>query len=248
MSIKTCTKCKEEKPATSEYFHNDKKSKKYGLNPRCKDCRNSENPVVTGEGNKTCSKCHQTFPADLDHYHYSKRQKDGLRPQCKTCRSKTKKIYRDANKERINAQSREYSSRPEVKERAKRTPEQKRVRNEQLRDRWKTDEEYRIYHLMVTGLNTMLASKTKTCRTLNYIGCSKEELVAHLNKTKPDTDEPLHIDHIIPKSLYNLTEQDLTKCWNYRNLRLITAEENLRKHDALYMDLVKIHKIQDLLP
>lgn len=248
MSIKICAKCKEEKPATSKYFYNDKKSKKYGLAARCKDCRNSENPVVTGEGNKTCSKCHQTFPADLDHYHYSKREKDGLRSQCKTCRSKAKKIYRDANKERINAQSREYSSRPEVKEKAKRTPEQKRRRNIIERKRWREDEHYRTYLNLCNGLNSMLAGKAKTCRTMQYVGCSIEELVDHLNESRPDTDEPLHIDHIIPKSLYNLTEKDLCRCWNYANLRLIPASQNLAKSDNLDMDLVRKHNIEDLLP
>lgn len=34
---KTCTKCGEEKPATTEYFHRDTDGK-YGLNARCKPC------------------------------------------------------------------------------------------------------------------------------------------------------------------------------------------------------------------
>jgi len=88
----------------------------------------------------------------------------------------------------------------------------------------------------------------KTCRTIQYVGCSIEELVDHLNKSKPDTDETLHIDHIIPKSLYSLTEEDLTKCWNHANLRLIPASENLAKSDNLDMDLVRKYSIENLLP
>jgi len=244
MQTKVCKECKKEKPANHEHFH---KSRNY-LHSICKVCRNNTNPVITGKGKKVCSDCGKTKSATLEFFHKSKREKDGLRKKCKVCRSKEKKIYRDKNKDEINAQAREYNSRPEVKEMRKRTPEQKIERNKQQRERWKTDEEYKTYHLLVTSLNSMLRGQTKTCRTLNYIGCSKKELVAHLNKTKPDTDQPLHIDHIIPKNLYNLTEQDLKKCWNYRNLRWITAEENLKKGDALNMDLVRTYKIQDLLP
>ena len=244
MATKVCKKCGKEKPKTYEYFHKDRD----GFHAKCKVCRNSVNPVITGKGEKVCSGCGKTKSATLEFFHKSKREKDGLRKKCKVCRSKEKKIYRDKNKDEINAQAREYNSRPEVKEMRKRTPEQKIERNKQQRERWKTNEEYKTYHLLVNGLNSMLSGQTKTCRTLNYIGCSKEELVAHLNKTKPDTDQPLHIDHIIPKNLYNLTEQDLKKCWNYRNLRWITAEENLKKGCALNMDLVRTYKIQDLLP
>ena len=247
MNTKQCKNCNEVKSANLEFFHKQK-SGKYGLNPRCKDCRNSEAPIVSGEGDKTCSKCLQTLPADLDHFHYSKRERDGLRSRCKSCRGKTKKIYREANKDRINAQSREYSSRPEIKERAKRTPEQKRARNIVERKRWREDEHYRTYLLMATGLNGVLAGKAKTCRTTQYIGCSVEELVTHLNKSRPDTDEPLHIDHIIPKSLYSLFESDLKKCWNYANLRLISASSNLAKSDTLDMDLVRHYGIEGLMP
>lgn len=39
---KICTKCKEEYPATLEYFHKHK-SQKSGLRPKCKKCRNEIN-------------------------------------------------------------------------------------------------------------------------------------------------------------------------------------------------------------
>lgn len=244
MLTKVCKECGKKKPKTTEYFHRDGR----WFHAKCKVCRNNDNPVITGKGEKVCSGCNETKPATLEFFHKSKREKDGLRSKCKACRSKEKKIYRDKNKDRINAQSREYASRPEVKEMRKRTPEQKQKRNQQQRERWKTDEKYRCYQLLVNGLNSMLMGQIKTCRTLEYIGCSIDELLEHLNKTKPDTDQPLHIDHIIPKNLYNLTEEGLTKCWNYRNLRWITAEENLKKSDKLDMKLIKEHKIQDLLP
>ena len=39
--MKKCSKCGEEKPATEEYFHKDKRLK-YGLHTICKQCRNQD--------------------------------------------------------------------------------------------------------------------------------------------------------------------------------------------------------------
>lgn len=59
----------------------------------------------------------------------------------------------------------------------------------------------------------------------------------------------LVIDHIIPVCLYDIyNEKDVVKCWNPRNLRIITKGENLKKSGKLYMDLVEQEEITDLLP
>ena len=72
----------------------------------------------------------------------------------------------------------------------------------------------------------------------------------HLNSTKkPDWGDDLHIDHIIPCASFDHTnEEEVKKCWNWRNLRYLPAEENKSKQDKLDMDLVKSYGIEDLLP
>jgi hypothetical protein len=58
-----------------------------------------------------------------------------------------------------------------------------------------------------------------------------------------------HIDHIIPCCLYDFEdEEEIKKCWQPENLRIIPAEENLSKSGKLDMDLVIEHNIQHLLP
>ena len=71
----------------------------------------------------------------------------------------------------------------------------------------------------------------------------------HLNSTKkPEWGDNLHKDHIIPQSLFDHTnEEEVKKCWNWRNLRYLPAEENMSKGDTLDMDLVKSYGIEDLL-
>lgn len=34
---------------------------------------------------KKCNKCHQTWPAEADFFYRCKRNKDGLRNECKVC-------------------------------------------------------------------------------------------------------------------------------------------------------------------
>lgn len=46
----------------------------------------------------------------------------------------------------------------------------------------------------------------------------------------------IHIDHIIPKSVFNFSDPkhaDFKKCWSLKNLRPMWAAENLQKHNKL---------------
>lgn len=106
--------------------------------------------------------------------------------------------------------------------------------------------------------------------THELLGCTGEEFVKHLNSgeytledynTNNNTQIYFHIDHIIPKKHYEPylqfdingkpTEETLVllkKCWNYKNLRICPAEENMIKGDTLHMDLVDKYNIHHLLP
>jgi len=102
----------------------------------------------------------------------------------------------------------------------------------------------------------------KTSRTHEYVGCSYKELIEHLNKDKYNMDNLMdntpsntlfHLDHIIPtsyfmKKLSDKTEKEIKSKWyNYRNLRVLPATENMIKSDKLDMDLIREYGIEDLL-
>ena len=116
----------------------------------------------------------------------------------------------------------------------------------------KNDEQYRIRRSLSHGLFRALKNigKRKNASILTYIGCSIEFMKEHLNSTKkPNWGDDLHIDHIIPSSLFDHTDEEkIKKCWNWRNLRYLPAKENLSKSDKLDMGLVKSYGIEDLLP
>jgi hypothetical protein len=92
------------------------------------------------------------------------------------------------------------------------------------------------------------------------LGYDVEILKNHLEKTLPKnvnweiylkSNNEFHIDHIIPIAAYKFesyNDDDFKKCWNYRNLRIISKNENLTKLATIKMELIKKYNIEDLLP
>jgi hypothetical protein len=79
----------------------------------------------------------------------------------------------------------------------------------------------------------------KTESTSNLIGCTKTQLLQHLQQQYKHgmTDKNYgswHIDHIIPCSSFDLTNiEERQKCFHYTNLQPLWAAENLAKGDKI---------------
>lgn len=106
--LKRCTKCDQEFPATTEYFHKDK-SKPDGLVLRCKSCVSSrgkhlrdtreERMAQRNAPVKTCTICGKEFPATLEYFYADNRYDPAvLRSACKPCANKQSKDTRDQDK------------------------------------------------------------------------------------------------------------------------------------------------------
>ena len=75
------------------------------------------------------------------------------------------------------------------------------------------------------------------------VGFTKYDLIKRLDDTMPDgytwqdfLDGKLHVDHIIPVSVFNFKtpeDIDFKKCWSLENLQLLPAEENIRKYNKI---------------
>ena len=138
-----------------------------------------------------------------------------------------KKLYKLNNKEYIRIKSKEYSQRPEIKNRTR-----ERVRYRLKNDpifRLKSSVRTRIYFYIKMGL------AKKTLPTNVLIGCSWEFLKIHLEKRFKqnmnwDNYGKWHIDHYRPMASFNLFKQkELLKCCNFSNLQPLWASENLSK-------------------
>lgn len=96
--MKTCTKCKIEKPKT-EYYK--ALLGKGGLSARCKGCIGESNRTChkvyhpTKKCMRVCTKC--KIEKQESEFHKRSRGKNGLNPECKSCR----KIYADTRNSTI---------------------------------------------------------------------------------------------------------------------------------------------------
>jgi len=225
---KSCGMCKETKPVT-EFFKN--KATSDGLGGKCKNCtskcKNLRNSTVDPNlKEKTCTKCKNT--KSVTEFNKNKRNIDGFQYTCRVC---NQSYYND------------------------RDPEHRDEINKRRAERYKEDEEYRLRFCLSSSLLRVLkganGSKRGSILSSDYLNCTQKELCKHLQSTKDPkwTDEDLHVDHIIPVSLFNHTDEiEIKKCWNLRNLRYLPAAENISKSNNLNMKLIKEYGIEDLLP
>lgn len=100
---------------------------------------------------------------------------------------------------------------------------------------------------MRTSIITVLKRQKarKNSSTMKLIGCDLEYLKTHLQETamlnsykdfniNNYSGKEYHIDHIIPCSKWNLKCSYHQKlCFNYTNLQILTAKENLEKGDRI---------------
>jgi len=119
---KTCKKCGQSFPATSEYFR-VKKSLKSGLQNTCRSCgrvldairrrKNGipEKEVIRKDGLKRCPQCKSWLPATPEYFHSDRRNQDGLASICKPCNIQHVCEYQKTHKDKVNAKNREYCKR-----------------------------------------------------------------------------------------------------------------------------------------
>lgn len=144
--IKQCTKCKEWKPATPEYFH---RRGKFRLASSCKECcnaygrRNTPPKFQIKLDHKLCPRCEEIKPATTEYFARHKLKSDGFNANCKECNRRYKvknrkkvaewtRRYYQTNKERIDQATRDYRQKTKDQRRGMRRAE---VRRRQARKR-----------------------------------------------------------------------------------------------------------------
>lgn len=107
------------------------------------------------------------------------------------------------------------------------------------RQRYATCPNVRAKNLLRNRLRKVIGQKYATKRTLEIIGCSVEQLIAHIeSQWEPgmswDNHGPRgwHVDHIIPCNAFQLDDQEqAAKCFHYTNMRPLWWRDNLDKRN-----------------
>ena len=216
--FRTCSSCKEEKPATNAFYHKDKR-KSLGITYECKDCRTEGKINKVIEGKKKCALCNEIKPVTEFH-----KTKKSYKSKCKNCRAAEAKEHRKQH--------------PVTKEK------RGRIRDYARRKR-KEDPSFRIRQNLSRRINYFIKKKKDSQFTMNLLGCLMIEYRDYLelkfepgmswdNYGNPNGDhtECWHIDHIKPCSSFDLTDEEQQKeCFHYTNTQPLWAKDNLIKQN-----------------
>jgi hypothetical protein len=133
----------------------------------------------------------------------------GLKYRCKDCENNKRKNIRKNDIEKYRQQMREHA----------------RKRRLNIKNRIRLNLGTRLY----------LAVNKKHGNTMELTGCSKDELMKHLESKFThgmnwDNYGEWHIDHIKPCASFDLTQPgEQQKCFHWSNLQPLWAIENMKK-------------------
>ena len=107
----------------------------------------------------------------------------------------------------------------------------------------RTDLKFNLNEKISKRIRESLRDNKKRQHWETLVGYVLNDLIYRLKKTMPNgynwndvLDGKLHIDHIIPRSVFNFNKPehaDFKRCWALDNLRLLPAMENLKKGNKL---------------
>jgi len=206
---------------------------------------------------KLCCRC--KTPKDISEFQKDKIRKDGLKPDCRLCRSKQcaqyraahidkernrHKLYRDAHKDYIKVQSKGYRKRAASKIKltvakyfARNSDKIRAQRAKHKKERMAVDLNFRIASMLRCRVRAAISNGPKMGSAVRDLGCSIGNFKEHLEKQfKPGMSwdnwsaDGWHIDHIIPLSKFNLSDRsEFLKATNYTNMQPLWATDNLKK-------------------
>ena len=204
---------------------------------------------------KRCTKC--KVEKEYSDFGKDKRAKDGLTHQCKDCRNKHHRLYRQTengqqkikeyelkNKDKISKQRRERYANNREHELAvnRKWAEQNKDRIRETNRKYQQHQRdnninYKLRCNLKGRIYDAVKNNTKSKRTMELLGCSIEYLKQHLfeqfqDGMSWDNYGEWHIDHIRPYASFDLSDpKQQQECFHYTNLQPLWAIDNLKKQD-----------------
>ncbi len=256
MREKKCSKCGEVKPLTSEFYYKDNRSTS-GFRSPCKVCVNKIRKHYNHDTERIKERKKQYYQDNKErrnehskqYYQDNKERKKQYYQDNKERIQERKKQYYQDNKERIQEYNQDNKERiqerkkqhyQDNKEQRKQYTQDNKERIQELaNERYKNDHQYRLKCNIRSRLRSAVRKfdLKKSKKTLDYLGCTIQELMEHLQKTAIDngyTDfniydydgEEYHIDHIKPFKAVHDGVSTLDEVCHYSNLQILLADTN----------------------
>jgi len=194
--------------------------------------------------NKTCNECNE----NKDLTNFSKRKENSYHNKCKDCTNLIAKIYREENKDLIKKKQKDwYNSDGKIWKKNYETINKESI-NEKSREKYKTDKVYRIKKILRTRFKTTILQKKIYSSSLSYIGVDLSYLLKWIesqfdeNMNWDNQGVYWNIDHVVPCSSFNLAEEEeVKKCFNWKNLRPCEKSENFSKNNKIVQEIITNH-------
>lgn len=233
-----CRYCNEIKNLSSDNFKVEKRTK-LGFDSVCRPCRRTErnnhrksniDVFLKKEANSRKTKKRLDYQKkywteNKEELNKNARERYKKNPTPYLIRSKEQKI-------RMGDDYKKYLKEWRVKN--------KDYLNQYIKERLKTDINFKLKHTLRGKLRKLVSGKNKTNSALFYLGISVEEFKLNLEKkfysgmTWDNYGTLWHIDHIMPCKSFDLTiEENRQKCFHHTNLQPLLAVDNLKKLDRL---------------
>lgn len=270
--IKVCSDCGNEKSLDEFYFRADRNQ----YDGRCRSCKKKHSKgyheanreIILSKAKLYRDKNRKELNEKANEYYNENKEiilpkQREYHRENKEARNKVSKQYQEKNKERLKLKSKEWREKnaEKIKADKKEYYEENKYKilkrggqNKKLR--LQSDPQYKLKENMSTLFRNSLrfAGIRKQGAAFAYTGISWDSYIDHL-KADPlwseyvNRTQKLSVDHIIPCALFDQSDPDeIAKCWNPRNLRLLPSTENIVKSKKFLPELVIQYGIEDLLP
>jgi len=156
--------------------------------------------------------------------------------------------HKQEHKDEMNKYSRQWR---------KNNPEKvKETRRKYYTKKYKLNYKFRLSVKMCSSIKKTLKGNKAGRHWENLVGYTLNDLIKRLKKTIPKgynwndyLEGKLHIDHIIPISVFNFDcseNPDFKNCWALSNLQLLPAKENLIKGNKITRPFQPALKIKEV--
>ena len=228
---------KSEKEYQRQYYKSNQKKIKEYLRQHCQEIREYRKEYYKNNKEKV-KEYHKQWLGD--NLGYDKQYYKDNREKIK---ERDKQYYKD-DKEKIKERSKQYykDNREKIKEYNIKNKKELNEKSKLWRkNRYRINLRFNLNNKMAVSIGDSLKGNKAGRHWEILVDYTLKDLIKRLKKTMPEgytwqdyLDGKLHIDHIVPKSIFNFTipeHPDFKRCWALDNLQLLTAKENHIKTD-----------------
>ena len=198
---------------------------------------------------KICNTCNKN--KKISEFNIRSSIKNTYQNRCKDCTNNYAKEYRNENHNIIKEKQDQWYKTTGKNWKKEYDETHKEYTNTRNRERYKNDQQYRIKKILRTRFNKTVTGKKTYNSIINYLGIDLDYFLKWIeyqfdpNMNWDNQGTYWDIDHVIPCSSFNLeNDDDIKKCFNWKNIRPCEKIENYKKNNKIVESIINDHNIK----